>query len=47
MKQDWLFKMEKQDLKTFNADKGRTILKEVGYDQEMINQVSFLLERTA
>ncbi|MCM4170896.1 DUF4202 domain-containing protein [Arenibacter sp. TNZ] len=35
----------RQDLKTFHADKAGTILKEVGYDQEMINQVSFLLEK--
>lgn len=35
----------RQDLKKFHADKAGIILKEVGYDQEMIDQVGFLLEK--
>ncbi|MCK0145415.1 DUF4202 domain-containing protein [Arenibacter sp. F26102] len=35
----------RQDLKKFHADKAGAILKEVGYNQEMIDQVGFLLEK--
>ena len=35
----------RQDLKKFHAKKASTILKAVGYDQETIDQVSFLLEK--
>ena len=35
----------RQDLKKFHANKAGDILKEVGYDQEMIEQVVFLLEK--
>ncbi|MEA1787592.1 DUF4202 domain-containing protein [Arenibacter sp. GZD96] len=33
----------RQDLKKFHADKASQILQEVGYDQEMIDRVAFLL----
>ena len=33
----------RQDLKKFHAEKARTILEEVGYGNEIINQVEFLL----
>lgn len=35
----------RQDLKKFHAEKAGTILREVGYDQEMIDRVAFLLEK--
>ncbi|MBC8768531.1 DUF4202 domain-containing protein [Arenibacter sp. BSSL-BM3] len=35
----------RQDLKKFHADKAGAILKKVGYNQEMIDQVGFLLEK--
>ncbi|MCK0188971.1 DUF4202 domain-containing protein [Arenibacter sp. F20364] len=35
----------RQDLKKFHAQKAGAILREVGYDQEMINKVAFLLEK--
>ncbi len=35
----------RQDLKKFHAEKAGNILKEVGYSQEMIDQVAFLLEK--
>jgi predicted transcriptional regulator len=35
----------RQDLKKFHAEKAGAILREVGYDQEMIDKVAFLLEK--
>ncbi len=35
----------RQDLKKFHAEKAGQILKEVGYNQEMIDKVGFLLEK--
>ena len=35
----------RQDLKKFHAEKAGDILKEVGYSQDMIDQVAFLLEK--
>lgn len=35
----------RQDLKKFHAQKASEILKEVGYDQEVIDKVGFLLEK--
>jgi len=35
----------RQDLKKFHAIKAGAILREVGYDQEMIDMVAFLLEK--
>ena len=35
----------RQDLKKFHAQKATEILKEVGYDQETIDKVAFLLEK--
>lgn len=35
----------RQDLKKFHAEKAGAILREVGYDQEMIDRVVFLLEK--
>lgn len=35
----------RQDLKKFHAEKASDILKEVGYSQDMIDQVAFLLEK--
>ncbi|MDO6516090.1 protein of unknown function [Zobellia uliginosa] len=35
----------RQDLKKFHAEKASAILEEVGYDQETIDKVTFLLEK--
>lgn len=35
----------RQDLKQFHAKKARTILEEVGYEDEVIDQVAFLLQK--
>ena len=35
----------RQDLKKFHAEKASAIFREVGYDQEMIDKVAFLLEK--